>query len=280
MNNYKQELMICMSKIRAKKRQKELEIKRAARANKEVLPSFKYLLTIAYDGSDFGGYAKQKHKNTIQNKLEEALEIVYGEFVSTTESSRTDAKVHALDQKVMFEVKQNINLTKLQNELNEMLKPKIIINKIEEIHNSFHCRYDVKDKTYEYTVSKVEDPRRHNYSWQIKDKLDLEAMREAVKPLIGKHDFTSFKGAKATTSDSIRTINYIEIEENDKEIVFRFNADGFLYNMIRILVHCLVEVGLKHQDTNYMKEILDLKNKPESLESAKANGLCLMKINY
>lgn len=272
--------MTCMSKIRDKKRKKNLDIKRAARANKEVLPSFKYLFSIAYDGSSFGGYAKQKHGNTIQNKLEKALEKIIGYYVSTTESSRTDAKVHALDQKVMIEINEKINIKKMQNSLNDLLNPEILIKSIELVSSDFHCRYDVKNKTYEYLIAKDYDPRYYNYSLYIKDELNIKRMNEALKCLIGTHDFKSFCSAKATSLTTVRTINYIEIIEEKNYIKFVYNADGFLYNMIRIIMHCIIEIGLEKESSNYLKEILELKEKPSYIESAPANGLCLIKINY
>lgn len=269
-----------MSKIRDKKRHKDLEKKRAARANKEVLPSFKYLLTIAYDGSSFGGYAKQKHGNTIQNKLEQALQELYGVFISTTESSRTDAKVHALDQKVTYETNIHLNMKKINNYLQNKLNDSIIIKDIEIVKNDFHCRYDVKDKTYEYTICKEQDPRHANYSLYMFDKLDVKLMEQASKALIGKHDFIAYRSAKATSTTTVRTINYIEFSEDDKFITIRFNADGFLYNMIRRIMYCLIQVGLNKQDVDYLKDVLSLQYENGELESVKANGLCLTKINY
>jgi len=268
-------------KVAKQKRQKVLEEKRAIRKNKVKSPEpFKYLITLAYDGSNYGGYAKQKHKNTIQNILEATLKKYFDQDIKTTESSRTDAKVHALNQKVMFEIPEEIVIKKAQSQLNELLPKDIIITDLKQVLRDFHCRYEVVDKTYEYTICKKLDPRIINYSWFMDYTLDIDKMIEASRCLIGKHDFTTFKSAKATTDTSIRTINFLRINEENEKVLIRINADGFLYNMVRLIVKALVDVGAGRQKVSYVKELLDLKAKPDNLESAPAQGLCLLEINY
>jgi tRNA pseudouridine38-40 synthase len=268
-------------KVAKKRRQKALEEKRAIRKNKlKPQEPFKYLITLAYDGSNYGGYARQKHKNTIQNVLEATLKKYFNDDIKTTESSRTDAKVHALCQKVMFELSEKIGVKKTQIQLNELLPKDIIITDLKQVARDFHCRYEVVDKTYEYTIHSDIDPRAVNFSWFINHTLDTQKMTEASRCLIGKHDFSTFKSAKATTDTSIRTINFLEINEENGKVVIRINADGFLYNMIRLIVKALVDVGTGKQEISYVKQLLDLKAKPDNLESAPAQGLCLMEINY
>ena len=268
-------------KVAKQKRQKSLAEKRAIRQNKVKPPEpFKYLIVLAYDGSNYGGYAKQKHKNTIQNILEATLKKYFDQDIKTTESSRTDAKVHALDQKVMFEVSEEIVVKKAQAQLNELLPKDIIITALTQVSREFHCRYEVVDKTYEYTICKKLDPRMINYSWFVDYLLDVEKMIASSRCLVGQHDFATFKSAKATTEGSVRTINFIEIHEENEKIFIRINADGFLYNMVRLIVKALVDVGTGKQEASYIKSLLDLKAKPDNLESAPAQGLCLMEINY
>lgn len=266
--------------IAKERRQKELAAKRAVRQNRPVTEVDKYLITLAYDGSSFGGYAKQKHKNTIQNALESTLSKYFGIDIKTTEASRTDSGVHALDQKVMFEISQKLNVTKARIQLNELLPKAIIIKDLQPIPTQFHCRYDVKDKTYEYVISKQTDPRQINYAWNVEKSLDLVKMEVASRCLIGCHDFNTFKSAKATTETSVRTVNFVEISENNEQILIRINADGFLYNMVRLIVKALVDVGTGRQNIDYVQKLLESRVKPDNLESAPAQGLCLMKINY
>ena len=263
-------------KVAKKRRQKALEEKRAIRRNKVQRQYFKYLVTLTYDGSNYGGYAKQKHKNTIQNVFEANLLKHFEQDIKTTESSRTDAKVHALDQKVMFELPEEIAVKKAQSQLNELLPKDIIITDLKQVTKDFHCRYDVVDKTYEYTIHSSIDPRAVDYSWFLNQKLDIDKMTEASRCLIGKHDFSTFKSAKATTDSSIRTVNFLEVREENQKVFIRINADGFLYNMVRLIVKALVDVGSGRQEIDYIKKLLDLKAKPDNLESAPAQGLCLM----
>ena len=267
--------------IAKQRRQKDLEAKRALRQSRPEVASYKYLITLAYDGSRYGGYAKQKHKNTVQNVLESALSQYFGTEIKTTEASRTDSKVHALNQKVMFEISQNIATEKARVQLGEMLPKDIIIKDLAPVSAEFHCRYMVKNKTYEYTISKeIFDPRLVNYAWVVEKSLDVAKMQAASRCLVGKHDFSTFKSAKATTETSVRTIHFIDIIETDNTIKVLINADGFLYNMVRLIVKALVDVGTGRKDVNYVQHLLELRAKPDNLESAPAQGLCLMEIHY
>jgi len=262
------------------RRQKDLESKRAARQLAERQVPFKYLLTVAYDGSNYGGYAKQKHKNTIQNVLEGVLKDVLGQPVATTESSRTDAKVHALNQKTMFEWHQKLPVAKILPQLHERLPGDILVKSMELVPGEFHCRYEVANKTYEYTIAKSLDPRQNKYAWYVGKPLDASLMGQVGQILVGTHDFSTFKSAKATTDTSVRTIHFLEVEEWGDKITVRVNADGFLYNMVRLIVKALVDVGTKKQGPDYVEKLLKACAKPDNLESAPAQGLCLMEINY
>ena len=263
------------------KRQKALAQKRAVRqAKPKPAEPVKYLLTLAYDGSRYGGYAKQKHRNTIQNKLEDTLMTYFGAAIKTVESSRTDSGVHALNQKVMFNMPEKISVEKARNQLNELLPKDIVIKDLNEVRPDFHCRYEVVNKTYEYVIRKTLDPRALNHSWLIGKKLNVEKMIAASRCLVGTHDFATFKSAKATTEGSVRTVNFLEIQEENEKLLIRIDADGFLYNMVRLIVKALVDVGTGRQEVGYVKKLLDLKAKPDNLESAPAQGLCLLEINY
>lgn len=269
-----------MSTVKTKKKA-ELERKRALRAEKKTeVREQKYLMTLAYDGAKFGGYAKQKHKNTVQNILELALKQQFGVDIKTTEASRTDAKVHGLDQKVMFTLPHEISAKKVMASLNEQLPREIQLGNLESVPSDFHCRHDVLHKTYEYVISKTFDIRQINYSWLVEQQLDVEKMIHASRCLIGRHDFSTFKSAKATTETSVRTIRFLDIKETATHIYIRINADGFLYNMVRLIVKALVDVGTGKKDENYIEQLLLLKEKPDNLESAPAGGLCLMGIFY
>ena len=268
------------STVKEKKR-KALEAKRAIRESRDKeARNLRYLMTVAYDGSKYGGYAKQKHKNTVQNVLEVTLQRYFGVVIKTTEASRTDSKVHALCQKVMFDVGEKLVVGKVRGQLNELLPKDIVVVDFEHVDSDFHCRYAVVNKTYEYVIRRDFDVRARNYAWYVGRELNIRKMQEASRCLIGEHDFVTFKSAKATTDGSVRTIHFLDILEREQEVLIRINADGFLYNMVRLIVKALVDVGMGVEDVDYVEGLLNLQRKPSNLASAPAQGLCLVEINY
>ncbi len=265
------------------KRQKNLEKKRRNRelsVKSEDSFDYNYLITLEYDGHGIGGYAKQKHKNTIQNNLEDCLETILQRSIKTVESSRTDAKVHARDQKVMFKFYKQLNLDKLKESLNNMTIDNINILKIENVSKDFHCRYDVTSKTYCYYITKKYSVFSRNNKYYHGSKLNVVAMKEACSYLVGEHDFTSFCSTKATQESKIRTINSLEVIENDKEVIIKINGSGFLYNMVRIIVGTLLEVSDKKLSAAKVKTILEAKDRKKAGATAPAHGLYLHEIKY
>jgi len=265
---------------RNERRQKELAGKRAMREQKVPKAVFRYVMTVAYDGARYGGYAKQKHQNTVQNVLEAALKGYFKEEIKTTESSRTDAKVHALCQKVQFDWTEKILAQKVRGQLNELLPKDIMVLELEEVAPDFHCRHEVSHKTYEYRLTSALDPRNRDYAWFVEHPLDVEKMVAASRCLLGTHDFSTFKSAKATTDSSIRTLYALEVLAEKNEVVIRVKGNGFLYNMVRLIVKALVDVGSGKEDVGYVQRLLELREKPDNLASAPAQGLCLVAIDY
>ncbi|MFV0424059.1 MAG: tRNA pseudouridine(38-40) synthase TruA [Bacilli bacterium] len=270
-------------KPREKKRQKSLERKRKIRSNnKNIVENFNYnfLITSEYDGYSLGGYAKQKHKNTVQDKLEDALETILGRKVKTIESSRTDAKVHARDQKVMFKFYKNLDLDKIKESLNNMTDSCVNIISIEKVSDDFHCRYDVLNKTYYYYIMKNYSVFNRNYKYYHLKPLNIKLMKTASKYLVGTHDFTSFCSTKSTQESKIRTINSIEIEETSQDIIIKINGDGFLYNMVRIIVGTLLEFSDKQLLAQDIEKILYSQDRKKAGATAPAHGLYLHNIKY
>lgn len=268
---------------RDKKRQDNLakkKIKRQNSVSEEVSFDFNYLITLEYDGYKLGGYAKQKHKNTVQNKLEDALSTILGQAVKTVESSRTDAKVHARDQKVMFKFYKQLNITKLMESLNNMIDSDINILKIENVDKDFHCRYDVVSKTYYYYISKEYSVFTRNYKYYHYKKLNVNAMKKCCNYFVGEHDFTSFCSTKATQESKVRTINYLNIEETPTDIIIKINGNGFLYNMVRIIVGTLIEVSDGSIKIAEVKNILEAQDRKKAGATAPAYGLYLHEIKY
>ncbi len=268
-------------KIREQKRKLSLEKKKQQKVLKKDFETnyFVYELVLMYDGSRYGGYSKQKHRNTIQNNLEDALDKVLGFHVKTIEASRTDAKVHAKDQHVMFKIPSQLQMNSFKNELQQYLPADILISKIALKNSDFHVRYDVINKTYKYYMHFEKNIFIRNYSVQI-PKVNVKLMNKAAKHLLGTHDFQSFCSAKATSTTTIRTVNEASFAFEEEQLVFSINADGFLYNMIRIIVATLLEVGTNKITIAEFLQILHSKDRSRAAQTAQPQGLFLEKIYY
>lgn len=239
-------------------------------------------LTVAYDGSSYHGFQKQKHGQTIQNKLEEVLSLLCNETVSTIGSGRTDAGVHALAQTVSFSTNGRIPCNNIVRAAARMLPLDIIIRDAVEVEEDFHARYSAKEKTYLYkiVINEQDSPFLYRYAWQIHEKLNLEAMNEAAAMLLGKHDFSAFRSSGSVETDPNRTMTLAEWTKTADGLSFRITGDGFLYHMVRNLVWSLVQVGLgKRVPADFQAELNS--GRCEFLnEPAPACGLYLEAVKY
>ncbi len=250
-------------------------------------------LTLQYDGSDYSGWQVQKKGMTIQGVIEDAVYSVTGERTRLTGASRTDAGVHALEQVAVFKTQSNLEPQSLKRALNANIPQDVRIIDAGECGSDFHPRHNAKSKTYSYIISfpGAYSVFLRRYSWQMPYQLNCDSMRETAKYLIGKHDFSSFRGSGCNSKSQVRTINNIEISEFSSVdfISFRFNApiikisiqaDAFLRHMARNIVGTLMEVGRGRISPLRMKEILELKDRRVSGPTAPAQGLFLEKISY
>ena len=206
----------------------------------------KYKCIIAYDGTAFAGYQVQPEKRTVQSELEAALEKMHkGEKVKVTASGRTDAGVHAKGQVIHFDSSNEFPAENWKKALNALLPSDIVVLDVKQVSDAFHARFDPIGKEYRYMITRGPITRsfRRNYAYHYPYPLDIEAIREAISYLIGTHDFTSFCAANTNVVDKVRTIYKIELNEDGDSLMFRFVGNGFLYNMVRILVGTLLEVG-------------------------------------
>lgn len=236
------------------------------------------LLSISYDGSKYKGYATQPHHNTVQDTLEKTLKKLTGHDIKTIAASRTDSGVHALDQKVLISIAMDND--NLKRALNSLLPSSIVINSIEEVDNDFHPRYNVKSKTYKYIISTKLSPFNGPYKTYYPYELDINKMQLASKILLGTHDFSSFCASKSGVNNKIRTIFNISIEQTNDDIIFTFKGDGFLYNMIRIIVGTLIDIGIGKTNLEMIEKILTSKNRKLAGKTFPPNGLYLVEIQY
>ena len=240
------------------------------------------MLKIQYDGREFFGYQKQKGKRTVQEELENALLKLTGQKIEVFASGRTDRGVHALDQAIHFDLKELIPAKKLPVALNNLLPNDISVKSARYVKDDFNVRFDIKSKTYLYQV----------YNAQIKNAiladrwvfvnfdLNVDKMIEASKLLIGKHNFKGFCCGDTKVTNFEREIYSIDIKKRGKFLTFEVTGNGFLYNMVRIIVGTLIDVGrgnLKNEDI-----LKALQNGKRSFagRTMPPEGLYLKKTNY
>ncbi len=234
----------------------------------------KILLQFSYDGSKFSGFQRQKNVRNVQGELEKALSDIYNENIVIKGSGRTDAKVHAIAQCAHFAEPYKVN--KLKTKLNLKLKD-IKISKVQYVRESFHARYSVKSKRYDYIISfnKNDD---ENYALIQYKELDIKKMKKASKLFIGTHNFQNFVAGKR--DDYVTTIFDIKFKHTRNKLILKFSGIGFYRYMVRNLVGALIEVGLNKVSTEVIKDMLEKPYLSKQLSTAKANGLYLVKIKY
>lgn len=243
----------------------------------------RYKCIISYDGSGFSGYQVQPNKRTVQSEVEAALAKMHkGCQVKVVGSGRTDAGVHAKGQVIHFDSPLSIPEEKWVIALNSLLPDDISIQTIELTSESFHARFNTIGKEYRYDLlnSTIRDPFGRKYAYHYPYKLDLAAIKEASNYLLGTHDFTSFCSAKTEVEDKVRTIESIDLTMEGELFTFRFVGNGFLYNMVRILVGTLLEVGSGERKPAEIKGILAEKDRRMAGKTAPPQGLYLWQVFY
>jgi tRNA pseudouridine38-40 synthase len=247
--------------------------------------------TICYDGTDFAGWQVQPGLLTVQGALADVLERITGEQTKVTGAGRTDAGVHASGQVANFKTSSNIATHNLERAVNSMLAPRIRIDHIEEVPDGFDARRNALRKLYRYSILIAEfpDPLLSRYTWQLRSDLDTDLMKEAAQHLVGKHDFTSFRGSLGVDRSPMRTVYSLDIDripatypgnERDTLLAIDICADGFVYKMVRNIVGTLVEVGRKKISPQRLGEIRDALDRQQAGPAAPAQGLCLISVEY
>ncbi|MCI8326581.1 MAG: tRNA pseudouridine(38-40) synthase TruA [Lachnospiraceae bacterium] len=242
-----------------------------------------YKMIIQYEGTKYKGWQEQKNTDaTIQGRLQRILERMSKEEIDLQGSGRTDAGVHARAQVAHFHMRAFGDTEKMKAYVNEYLPEDIAVLKVELADDRFHARLNAKSKTYEYRIFKGDKPDvfDRRYVFPIGEKLDVGSMRQAAKYLEGTHDFKAFCGNRRMKKSTVRTIVKIEIEEIEREIRLRFTGNGFLQNMVRILVGTLVEVGRGERNVEEMTEIIESRDRQRAGALMPAKGLTLMEVKY
>lgn len=239
-------------------------------------------LTISYDGSFYHGYQAQDGCETIQGVMESVLSEIMKEPITVSGSSRTDAGVHARRYVMNFNTNCRIPADRVAIALNTKLPPDIRAIKCMEIRQDFHARFDTVSKTYKYFINDSSyNIFMRNYLWQISRPLDVAAMKNAASYIIGEHYFDAFMAAGSQAKDTLRCVNSLTVERNPDGIIeITINANGYLYNMVRIISGTLMGVGLKRFLPEDIKTIIESRDRTNAGVTAPARGLFLWDVIY
>lgn len=240
----------------------------------------RYKCIVSYDGTNFHGFQTQKDLRTVQSEIEDVLKIILKNIVKIHSAGRTDTGVHSIGQVFHFDTDIVMPEKNMQNAINSRLPRDIYIKSVEIVTKDFHSRYSAKGKIYKYSIDLGEyNPLFTNYRYYFLYTLDINKMIDASKVFIGEHDFRSFtKNHKL--KNYVRTIYSIEFKIIDSQIDIYFHGNGFLHNMIRIMVAMLMEVGKNKINKIDLENILVCQDRSKAPKIAPSNGLCLEKVLY
>ncbi len=243
---------------------------------------YRYLLKLAFDGTDYHGWQVQPNNITVQEQLQLSMKKLYGYAPDVTGCSRTDSGVHAQCFYCHFDLEFLIDCDGIVRGLNSVLPPDIRVLNCATVANDFHCRYNAKRKTYVYKIYRknIEDPFLTRYCYKYSKSLNLEAINHFCSTLIGEHDFAGFSSANRSVSDTVRTIYECYITVNDDFIEFVISGNGFLYNMVRIIVGTAIDVGRGRLSQDIALSVCQKKDRALAGKTAPAKGLFLKEVLY
>jgi tRNA pseudouridine38-40 synthase len=245
----------------------------------------RYKITVAYDGTNYGGWQVQPNAISVQSLVERSLATIFGEKISVVASGRTDAGVHAIASCAHFDVNRQINLPKTLCSLNSLLPKDIRIMTLEEVPLEFHARFSAVSKIYHYRLhlDPIPDPFKRSYAYHVPHRVDPALLKEAASHFIGTHDFTSFANEAnrgSAAGDAVRTIFRIDIVAEEGGVRLEFEGDGFLYKMIRNIVGTLLDVCAGKIGKEDLPAILKAKSRKWAGRAAPPHGLSLVAVRY
>lgn len=239
-------------------------------------------LTIEYDGTNYHGWQSQKNAKTVQETVEKAIKGLTGEEITIIGSSRTDFGVHAYGQVANFKTGSNIPSDRFSYALNRLLPQDIVIKKSEEVSEDFHARFCAKGKRYRYLIYNSRFPSAilRNRAYHVSHELDYHSMQRSAAHFLGTHDFSAFKASGSSVKTSVRTITGVSLEMNEDIIRFEISGNGFLYNMVRIIVGTLVAVGMGRIREEDIPDVIKSLDRKRAGRTAPAEGLYLVEVYY
>lgn len=239
-------------------------------------------ITIEYDGTNFSGWQKQNKKRTVQEEIEKVLSLLYRSNIILKGSGRTDSGVHAIAQVANYIASDKYENSKLLNALNANLPQDIIIKDLEKVNKDFDALKNAKIKHYRYVInnSKYGSALNKNKEYHYKYNLDIDLMCVAAHDLEGEHDYKAFMSAGSTVKNTVKTIYKINVTRLEDRIIIDIYGSGFLYNMIRIIVGTLIQIGTKKLDISVIKSMLETKDRTLGGKTVPPHGLYLVEVIY
>lgn len=239
-------------------------------------------LIVAYDGTNYCGWQIQDNGITVEEVLNRELSALLQEDIRVIGASRTDSGVHAMGNVAVFDTNTRIPAEKISFALNQRLPDDIRIQNSCQVADDFHPRFCDTIKTYEYKIwnSRFPNPMVRLYSKFVYFNIDLDKMQRAADYLVGEHDFKSFCSPRTQVENTVRTVTEIKFEKEGNMITMRICGNGFLYNMVRIIVGTLLKCGMGMYEPEHVKEILDACDRAKAGPKAEACGLTLVGIEY
>lgn len=240
------------------------------------------LLTLAFDGTNYHGWQVQKNALTVQQVLQGVIHQIVGQTVQLKGTSRTDAGVHANMFCVSFKTDSSIEVRKLINAINRYLPDDIAVTSGKEVGPDFHARYSAVAKQYIYKIYNAphRNPFYHKYSLHYKYPLDEDLLNEAAQAFLGRHDFSAFCSAKGKKGDTVRCVRLSRVYREGDMVYFVVEADGFLFNMVRIMVGTLLFVARGRIGKDDIKDIIKSRDRKKAGPTAPPHGLFLNKVYY
>ncbi len=245
----------------------------------------KYKILISYDGTRYAGWQVQVNAVAIQPLIQKAIETILRHPISLTGSGRTDAGVHALGQVAHFETEVPFEMSPFLLSVNALIPVEIRVHKVEKVKSDFHARYSAMAKIYHYHLhlDPILDPFNRLYRHHVRGPCDLDLLSKSKEFFIGTHDFTSFANQPhrgSASHDAVRTITRIDIVPQEGGIRLEFEANGFLYKMVRNITGTLLDIAAKRIDVSSLESIFQAKDRKASGSSAPPQGLFLMEVKY
>lgn len=239
-------------------------------------------ILLEYDGTNYHGWQRQKNARSIQEVLEEAISAITGEKIRVNGAGRTDAGVHAAGQVANFKTNTRIPVEKLPYAINSRLPDDIVVKEARMVPEEFHARLSAKAKVYSYTIynAPFPSPLLRNYTYFFPLPLDMGAMKEAASQFVGLHDFSAFRASGSPVKSSVRQINRLEINRCQDLIKIEIEANGFLYNMVRIIAGTLLDAGLHKINPGEVASIIRSGDRDRAGKTLPPQGLCLLKVVY